>query len=177
MVGDRKHDITAAHEHNIPAIGVLWGIGSEQELLAAGANALAQTPTELATLARSVTVKRDVEGQLRVVCESEPEPSNGLSQLVRCWHVIERRRGFCSRGKRSRAGYGLAASVWSLTRCAVPGERHRGRRSGRGSPGRPRLRRVSASAGVQQLAARTRRWAGSRSKDAGSKPTASFRSA
>ncbi len=50
MVGDRKHDITAAHEHNIPAIGVLWGIGSEQELLAAGANALAQTPTELATL-------------------------------------------------------------------------------------------------------------------------------
>jgi phosphoglycolate phosphatase len=50
MVGDRKHDIAAAHEHNIPAIGVLWGIGSEQELLAAGANALAHTPTELATL-------------------------------------------------------------------------------------------------------------------------------
>ena len=50
MVGDRKHDIAAAHEHNIPAIGVLWGIGSEQELLAAGADALAHTPTELATL-------------------------------------------------------------------------------------------------------------------------------
>jgi phosphoglycolate phosphatase len=50
MVGDRKHDIAAAHEHNIPAIGVLWGIGSEEELLTAGAIALAQTATELATL-------------------------------------------------------------------------------------------------------------------------------
>jgi phosphoglycolate phosphatase len=50
MVGDRKHDIAAAHEHSIPAIGVLWGIGSERELLAAGADALAHTPAELTTL-------------------------------------------------------------------------------------------------------------------------------
>jgi phosphoglycolate phosphatase len=56
MVGDRKHDIRAAHEHNIPAIGVLWGIGSKQELLAAGANALAHTPAELATLLGPSTV-------------------------------------------------------------------------------------------------------------------------
>ena len=50
MVGDRKHDITAAHEHDIRAIGVLWGIGSDQELHAAGADTLAHTPAELATL-------------------------------------------------------------------------------------------------------------------------------
>jgi phosphoglycolate phosphatase len=50
MVGDRKHDIAAAHEHDIRAIGVLWGIGSEQELIAAGADALAHTPAELETL-------------------------------------------------------------------------------------------------------------------------------
>jgi phosphoglycolate phosphatase len=50
MVGDRKHDIAAAHEHGLRAIGVLWGIGSELELLAAGADALAHTPAELATL-------------------------------------------------------------------------------------------------------------------------------
>jgi phosphoglycolate phosphatase len=50
MVGDRKHDIAAAHEHDIRAIGVLWGIGSERELLTAGADALARTPIELATL-------------------------------------------------------------------------------------------------------------------------------
>jgi phosphoglycolate phosphatase len=50
MVGDRKHDIAAAQEHDIRSIGVLWGIGSEEELRAAGADALAHTPAELATL-------------------------------------------------------------------------------------------------------------------------------
>ena len=50
MVGDRKHDIAAAHEHDIPAIGVLWGIGPEEELLTAGADKLARTPTDLAAL-------------------------------------------------------------------------------------------------------------------------------
>ncbi len=50
MVGDRKHDIAAAHEHDLRAIGVLWGIGSELELLTAGTDALARTPAELATL-------------------------------------------------------------------------------------------------------------------------------
>jgi phosphoglycolate phosphatase len=50
MVGDRKHDIAAAHEHDIHAIGVLWGIGSEEELRVAGADTLAHTPAELATL-------------------------------------------------------------------------------------------------------------------------------
>jgi phosphoglycolate phosphatase len=50
MVGDRKHDVVAAHTHDIRAIGVLWGIGSEDELVAAGADALAHTPAELATL-------------------------------------------------------------------------------------------------------------------------------
>jgi phosphoglycolate phosphatase len=50
MVGDRKYDIAAAHEHDVLAIGVLWGIGSEVELRTAGADAIAQTPVELETL-------------------------------------------------------------------------------------------------------------------------------
>ena len=50
MIGDRKHDITAAHENGIRAIGVLWGIGTEKELLTAGADALAHNPAELADL-------------------------------------------------------------------------------------------------------------------------------
>lgn len=50
MVGDRKYDIRAAREHRIPAIGVLWGVGSEDELRTAGAEALARTPSELASL-------------------------------------------------------------------------------------------------------------------------------
>jgi phosphoglycolate phosphatase len=50
MIGDRKYDIAAAHEHDIPCIGVLWGIGSEEELRTAGADALAHSPAELAYL-------------------------------------------------------------------------------------------------------------------------------
>ncbi|HEY3827930.1 MAG TPA: HAD hydrolase-like protein [Solirubrobacteraceae bacterium] len=50
MVGDRKYDIAAAHEHDILAIGVLWGIGSEVELRAARADAIARTPVELESL-------------------------------------------------------------------------------------------------------------------------------
>jgi phosphoglycolate phosphatase len=50
MVGDRKYDIAAAHEHDILAIGVLWGIGSEVELRAARADAIARTPAELESL-------------------------------------------------------------------------------------------------------------------------------
>ncbi|MBA3807759.1 MAG: HAD hydrolase-like protein [Solirubrobacterales bacterium] len=50
MVGDRKHDVQAAHAHGMQAIGVLWGIGSEEELHAAGANALVRAPAELAAL-------------------------------------------------------------------------------------------------------------------------------
>jgi phosphoglycolate phosphatase len=50
IVGDRKHDIVAAHTHEILAIGVLWGIGSEAELSAAGADTLARTTGELETL-------------------------------------------------------------------------------------------------------------------------------
>ncbi len=50
MLGDRRHDIEAAHEHDIRAMGVLWSIGSEREPLAAGADTLVGNPAELATL-------------------------------------------------------------------------------------------------------------------------------
>jgi phosphoglycolate phosphatase len=47
MVGDRRFDVEGAHAHGLPCIGVLWGIGSEQELRAAGADVLVRTPAEL----------------------------------------------------------------------------------------------------------------------------------
>jgi phosphoglycolate phosphatase len=50
MVGDRKHDIHAAHDHGLHAIGVLWGIGSEEELRTAGADEFVHTPADLAIL-------------------------------------------------------------------------------------------------------------------------------
>lgn len=50
MVGDRFYDVDGAREHGIPTIGVLWGVGSEQELREAGAAALVATPAEIPRL-------------------------------------------------------------------------------------------------------------------------------
>jgi phosphoglycolate phosphatase len=37
MVGDRHHDVVGAAVHGVPCVGVLWGYGSADELIAAGA--------------------------------------------------------------------------------------------------------------------------------------------
>ena len=41
MIGDREHDVIGAHKNDIPAIGVLFGYGNEDELKMAGADDLA----------------------------------------------------------------------------------------------------------------------------------------
>jgi len=50
MVGDRFYDVEGAAAHGLPCIGVLWGMGSADELRAAGAVALAGAPAELPSL-------------------------------------------------------------------------------------------------------------------------------
>ena len=50
MIGDRKHDLVAAVNTGMTPIGVAWGYGSDEELLAAGAEAIAKTPSELSDL-------------------------------------------------------------------------------------------------------------------------------
>jgi phosphoglycolate phosphatase len=50
MVGDRMHDIRAAHVNGLKAVGVLWGYGGEAELREAGADWLAAAPAEVAGL-------------------------------------------------------------------------------------------------------------------------------
>ncbi len=47
MVGDRHHDVSGANENHIPCVGVLYGYGSEKELVKAGATAVVKTPEEL----------------------------------------------------------------------------------------------------------------------------------
>ncbi len=47
MVGDRKHDVIGAKENGIPCVGVLFGYGSREELLEAGADALVESVKEL----------------------------------------------------------------------------------------------------------------------------------
>jgi phosphoglycolate phosphatase len=48
VVGDRVHDVAGAHAHRLAAVGVTWGIGSPAELRDAGADAIVDTPEELA---------------------------------------------------------------------------------------------------------------------------------
>ena len=50
MVGDRLHDVAAAQAHGLPCVGALWGVGGAQELLAAGAEMLADAPSDLPDL-------------------------------------------------------------------------------------------------------------------------------
>lgn len=50
MVGDREHDVRGARMHDIDTVGVLWGYGDADELISAGAVALAESPVELLQL-------------------------------------------------------------------------------------------------------------------------------
>ncbi|MGQ0545122.1 MAG: HAD hydrolase-like protein [Betaproteobacteria bacterium] len=50
MIGDRAEDIRAALAHGLRAVGALWGYGSREELDAAGATALCEHPSGLATV-------------------------------------------------------------------------------------------------------------------------------
>lgn len=47
MIGDRKHDLIGAIANDIRPVGVSYGYGSHDELSAAGATAIADTPSEL----------------------------------------------------------------------------------------------------------------------------------
>jgi phosphoglycolate phosphatase len=51
MIGDRMHDVKAAHDNGIKAIGVLYGYGSEEELQNHHADCLAKSPMDLAQIA------------------------------------------------------------------------------------------------------------------------------
>jgi phosphoglycolate phosphatase len=52
LVGDRRHDAEAAAANRIRCVGVLWGIGDEPELRAAGADPIVADPSDLAAALR-----------------------------------------------------------------------------------------------------------------------------
>lgn len=47
MIGDRSHDVVGAEENGIASIGVMWGIGTVNELTSAGASAIIDDPAQL----------------------------------------------------------------------------------------------------------------------------------
>lgn len=50
MIGDRRFDLTAAHENGLQSVGVLWGYGSREELKAESPAFLLNQPGELLNL-------------------------------------------------------------------------------------------------------------------------------
>ena len=55
FIGDRATDMEAARMHGLRGIGALWGIGSEDELRQAGADAVARHPRDVPQLARATS--------------------------------------------------------------------------------------------------------------------------
>jgi phosphoglycolate phosphatase len=47
MIGDRSHDMIGARNNAMTAIGVLYGYGSKEELVDAGAHHVCATPGQL----------------------------------------------------------------------------------------------------------------------------------
>ena len=47
MVGDTAFDVIGAAAHGIPTIGAAWGYGKTEDMVSAGAAAIAQTPEDL----------------------------------------------------------------------------------------------------------------------------------
>jgi phosphoglycolate phosphatase len=53
MVGDRAHDVFGARVHRLRSIGALWGYGTREELVEAGASVLCDRPALLAEVLSS----------------------------------------------------------------------------------------------------------------------------
>ena len=58
MVGDRMHDIVAAKQNGVLALGVTYGYGSPAELREAGANFICDEPTEVTNLIKNLPVRQ-----------------------------------------------------------------------------------------------------------------------
>lgn len=59
MIGDRATDIVAARKNGLRSIGVLWGYGSVNELLDAGATALSTGPAEVVPMLEAMSSRSD----------------------------------------------------------------------------------------------------------------------
>lgn len=54
MVGDRLHDVAGARANGVFPVGVLWGYGSREELVSAGAAVLFESPAMLGLAGRTL---------------------------------------------------------------------------------------------------------------------------
>jgi phosphoglycolate phosphatase len=71
MIGDREHDARGAKRAGVRPIGVLWGYGSREELSAAGADPLVETPPRLAAALSALLQPNYQSGPLRRLRQAE----------------------------------------------------------------------------------------------------------
>jgi phosphoglycolate phosphatase len=64
MVGDRFHDMHAGKKCHCFCVGVLWGYGSKQELLDAGADKVCRNPQDLRDLINHLQNKPPAQGMV-----------------------------------------------------------------------------------------------------------------
>ena len=69
MIGDRGQDVCAANASGIVSIGALWGYGSREELVEAGALLLCEEPKLIADAVAKVHTRTEFD--------SDPSPSGG----------------------------------------------------------------------------------------------------
>ena len=65
MVGDREYDMSGAVSNTIPAIGVLWGYGTREELVTSGASACVAKPSDLVSAVTNITTAAGQERDAR----------------------------------------------------------------------------------------------------------------
>jgi phosphoglycolate phosphatase len=61
IVGDSTWDMESAHELNVFAAGILYGVSSPKQLIHADANCLVSSPLDLITLIEELNKKRNEE--------------------------------------------------------------------------------------------------------------------
>ena len=90
MVGDRSYDVIGARENGLLCVGVSYGYGGREELEAAGAAKVCDTPEELKLLAED---PKEEKKKTRIPIEGEiPSPVNpkpGCRFAARCKYATE----------------------------------------------------------------------------------------
>jgi len=58
MIGDRKYDIAGAKKNNMISLGVTYGFGSKEELIEAGADFLAEKPSDIKAIISQLDIEQ-----------------------------------------------------------------------------------------------------------------------
>ena len=87
MIGDRDQDINGAKANGLKSVGVLWGYGSREELLGAGADFLAEEPADIPRLIEDRENRNMSEIVIRPAAGADYEAVARIMNQVQEMHV------------------------------------------------------------------------------------------